>query len=109
MWVPLYLCVTHDHRQLGEIMPSWVHHTCRCMCVCVWSWSCLCSVCMFASLDSVRGVVLFVLALGLALWKCWLAAMTQRYSIGKERTRESERERRRFRLSLLPKCATGLD
>lgn len=50
---------------------------------------------MFASLVSVRGRVLFVLALGLAPWKCWLAAMTQRYSTreGKnEREKEKERE-----------------
>lgn len=58
---------------------------------------------MLASLVSVRERVLFVLALRLALWKCWLAAMTQRYSI-----REGKSERRRFGLSLLPKCATGL-
>lgn len=62
----------------------------KCECVC--PWSCLCSVCMFASLVSVRGRVLFVLALGLAPWKCWLAAMTQRYSI-REGKNERERER----------------
>lgn len=61
------------------------------MCVC--SFSCLCGVRMFASLVSVRGRVLFVLALGLALWKCWLAAMTQRYSIrGGKNEREQEKE-----------------
>lgn len=65
---------------------------------------------MFASLVSVRGRVLFVLALGLAPWKCWLAAMTQRYSIREGKNeRESKRERRTFGLSLLLKCATGLD
>lgn len=36
--------------------------------------------------------MLFVLALGLAPWKCWLAAMTQRYSI-REGKNERERER----------------
>lgn len=45
-----------------------------------------------ASLVSVRGRVLFVLALGLALWKCWLAAMTQLYII---RGGKSERQGRR--------------
>lgn len=48
---------------------------------------------MFASLVSVKGKVLFVLALGLAPWKCWLAAMTQRYSIREGKNeREQERE-----------------
>lgn len=50
---------------------------------------------MFASLVSVRGRVLFVLAVGLAPWKCWLVAMTQRYSIREgrnERERESKRD-----------------
>lgn len=60
--------------------------------VCVCAWSCLCSVCMFASLVSVGGRVLFVLAPGLAPWKCWLAAMTQRYSI-REGTNEREQAR----------------
>lgn len=65
---------------------------------------------MFASLVSVRGRVLFVLALGLAPWKCWLAAMTQRYSIREGKNeKESKRETRRFGLSLMPQCATGLD
>lgn len=37
--------------------------------------------------------MLFVLALRLALWKCWLAAMTQRYSIREGKNeREQERE-----------------
>lgn len=37
--------------------------------------------------------MLFVLALGLAPWKCWLAAMTQRYSIrGGKNEREQEKE-----------------
>lgn len=36
--------------------------------------------------------MLFVLAPGLAPWKCWLAAMTQRYSI-REGTNEREQAR----------------
>lgn len=55
-------------------------------------WSCMCTVLTFASLASLSERVLFVLALGLAPWKCWLAAMTQRYSI-REGKRERERER----------------
>lgn len=35
---------------------------------------------------------MFVLALGLAPWKCWLAAMTQRYSI-REGKNEGKQER----------------
>lgn len=60
--------------------------------VCVCSWSCVCIALTFASLVSVRERLLFVLALGLAPWKCWLAAMTQRYSIRKGKN-EIEQEK----------------
>lgn len=36
--------------------------------------------------------MLFVLALGLAPWKCWLAAMTQRYSIREGKNERALRE-----------------
>lgn len=75
--------------------------------VCVRNWSCLSSVCVLASLISVGGTVLFVLAPGLAPLKCWLAAMTQRYSTreGTNR-REQVREKEVLRLSPLSQCAT---
>lgn len=51
--------------------------------------------------------MLFVLAPGLAPLKCWLAAMTQRYSIreGTNR-REQVREKEVLRLSPLSQCAS---
>lgn len=100
---------TSQNIMLGQIVESLLSLVLYMqVCVlCARNWPCLGSVCIFASLISVGGRVLFVLAPGLAPLKCWLAAMTQRYSI-REGTNwgEQVREKEVFWLSSLPKCAT---